>query len=266
MENYKTAEEKAIEWDISSRHVQYLCRTGKIEGAIKRAGSWFIPADVPVPTKNTKSNSTGFKFVGTKEKIFSSAIELFMLKGFNEVSLRDIADKVGIRQSTIYNHFKSKQDILDTIYDFYCYYFQIDRPSLNDMRYALQNESVETIMRYIKYDFKEEYAQKMADISKILFQRVAIDERARDIGKTMILDSGIKYVEDVFNMGIQLGRFAEFDTHALAVFINSVRIFTLYHWIISPDVETMMGVIKDEMTLYNHAVRLLPDLKQPVQN
>lgn len=263
MQNYKTAEEIAEQWNISSRHVQYLCRSGKIEGAIKRAGSWFIPDDMPIPVKNTKSGSKDFMFVGTKSKIFDNAIELFMTKGFNDVSLRDIAEKVGIRQSTIYNHFKSKQEILDTVYEFYSYYYQKDRISLKDMETVMRQESLLDIMDCISYDFKEEYAKKMADITKIIFQRVAIDDRAREIGKALFLDSGIKYVEEVFNMGVSCGRLAAFDTHAMSMFINSVRIFTLYSWIVDPSVENLIRMKEEERLLYRYAVRHLTDLKLP---
>ena len=48
----------------------------------------------------------------TKKIILNSAIELFYKKGYDQVSIRTIADSVGIKGSSIYNHFKSKEDIL----------------------------------------------------------------------------------------------------------------------------------------------------------
>lgn len=266
IQNYKTIEEKAAEWNVSSQHIQYLCRGGKIEGATKRAGVWFIPDDTPTPIKNTKSGAKGFKFVGTKNRIFNSAIKLFMLKGYNDVSLRDIADDVGIRQSTIYNHFKSKQEILDTIYNYYCYYYLKDRPSLEDMEYKLQNESLMEIIKAIRYDFKEDYLQKMSDITKIIFQRISIDDRAKEIARTLIVGEGIKYVETVFNRAIEIGRLAAFDVHTMAVLINSVRIFTLYYWIIDPSSENMIRLMEDEQTIYHYAAGFITDLKAPVIN
>lgn len=266
MQNYETVEEKAAEWNLTPRHVQYLCRTGKIKGALKRAGSWFIPNDTPIPAKNTKANAKNFKYVGTKNRVFNSSIELFMLKGFNDVSLRDIANDVGIRQSTIYNHFRSKQEILDTIYDFFCHYYLKDRPSLADMETVLQNESLMEIIRCIRYDFKEDYQQKMSDITKIIFQRIAIDDRAKEIGNSLMIRDGIKYVEDVFNKAIEIGRFAPFDTHSMAIFINGIRIFTLYNWILDPLSDNLSNLAEDEQTLYQYAARFVTDLKLPLPN
>lgn len=266
MKNYNSAEEKAAEWNITPRHVQYLCRTGKIKDVLKVAGVWHIPNDAPIPVKNSKSNAAGFNFVGTKNKIFSSAIKLFMVKGFSSVSLIDIANAVGINQSTVYNHFKSKQDILDTIYDFYCYHFINERPSLKDMEHILQKESIMAIIGHIRYDFKYEIEQKMSDITKIIFQRIAIDDRAREIGKSLMVDEGVKYVENIFNMGIETGRFAPFDTHSMAVFINSVRIFTLYNWIVDPSPENMKKLAEDEHMQYTYAAGHINDLNPPAED
>jgi AcrR family transcriptional regulator len=47
-----------------------------------------------------------------KEKILEAAIDLFFKAGFVKASIRDIAQKVGIAKSSVYEHFKSKDDIL----------------------------------------------------------------------------------------------------------------------------------------------------------
>lgn len=44
-----------------------------------------------------------------------TAVEMFATQSYNAVSIRDIAHVVHIRESSIYYHFKSKKDILDTI-------------------------------------------------------------------------------------------------------------------------------------------------------
>lgn len=51
----------------------------------------------------------------TKDIILDVAIELFAEKGYNRVSIREIATAVGIKGSSIYNHFKSKEDIMETL-------------------------------------------------------------------------------------------------------------------------------------------------------
>ena len=48
----------------------------------------------------------------TKEQILNAALTLFSEKGYNAVSVRHIAAEVGIKASSLYNHFENKQDIL----------------------------------------------------------------------------------------------------------------------------------------------------------
>lgn len=51
----------------------------------------------------------------TKEKILTTALELFSQRGYSAVSIRDICARVGIKESTVYYHFKNKQDIFDEL-------------------------------------------------------------------------------------------------------------------------------------------------------
>ena len=55
----------------------------------------------------------------TKDKILSTALDLFSTKGVEGVSISDITGKVGIAKSSLYSHFKSKQAILDSILELY---------------------------------------------------------------------------------------------------------------------------------------------------
>ena len=45
----KTCKEKALEWNVSLRSVNDMCKKGRIQGAIKEKGSWLIPDDSPKP-------------------------------------------------------------------------------------------------------------------------------------------------------------------------------------------------------------------------
>ena len=56
--------------------------------------------------------------VTTKERILNVAIDLFAIKGFDAVSLREIADAAGIRKATLYYYFTSKDQILEKILEY----------------------------------------------------------------------------------------------------------------------------------------------------
>lgn len=48
----------------------------------------------------------------TRSEISGCALRLFAERGYAAVSMRDIAEAVGVRQGAIYNHFASKQELL----------------------------------------------------------------------------------------------------------------------------------------------------------
>ena len=51
----------------------------------------------------------------TKERILSEALTLFAQKGYEAVSVEEIAAAVGIKAPSLYKHYKGKRDIFDHI-------------------------------------------------------------------------------------------------------------------------------------------------------
>jgi len=50
-----------------------------------------------------------------KEEILKTAAALFREKGYNAVTMRDLAAELGIKAASLYNHISSKQEILQAI-------------------------------------------------------------------------------------------------------------------------------------------------------
>lgn len=68
--------------------------------------------------------------MNTKEKIFNTSLDLFSKKGYDSVSLREIAEEVGIKKSSIYSHYPSKEAILMDIFNQFTKSFEIDREEI----------------------------------------------------------------------------------------------------------------------------------------
>ncbi|MFJ8040669.1 TetR/AcrR family transcriptional regulator [Kitasatospora sp. NPDC096147] len=52
---------------------------------------------------------------GTRGRIIDVALELFSEQGYQETSLREIADRLGVTKAALYYHFKTKDDIVHGI-------------------------------------------------------------------------------------------------------------------------------------------------------
>ena len=50
-----------------------------------------------------------------KERILEEALQLFSQNGYTGTSMNDIATKLGVTKAALYKHYKSKQEILDSI-------------------------------------------------------------------------------------------------------------------------------------------------------
>ena len=51
----------------------------------------------------------------TRERIVNVALELFAEQGYEQTSLREIADRLGVTKAALYYHFKTKDDIVHGI-------------------------------------------------------------------------------------------------------------------------------------------------------
>ena len=54
--NWITPIEAAEEWGITQRRVQVLCTNGRVLGAIRIKGGWFIPKGTPKPPDGRVNN------------------------------------------------------------------------------------------------------------------------------------------------------------------------------------------------------------------
>lgn len=87
----------------------------------------------------------------TKERILKNALDMFARSGYDSVSIRDIAAAVDIKESSIYYHFKNKQDILDSLVLQYQNYTSELIKMLQDSMHAMDTE------RSFSWDWLQEY-------------------------------------------------------------------------------------------------------------
>ncbi|HON77929.1 MAG TPA: TetR/AcrR family transcriptional regulator [Spirochaetota bacterium] len=67
----------------------------------------------------------------TRDKILEEALDLFSKKGYSGTSIRDIVHRVGIKGSSLYNHFPGKEAILTTLLDDFNLLELVDRMGID---------------------------------------------------------------------------------------------------------------------------------------
>jgi AcrR family transcriptional regulator len=57
---------------------------------------------------------------GTREKILQAAFTVLSRQGYENASIKDIAEEAGVAQGLVHYHFKSKQQLVLAVLDFVC--------------------------------------------------------------------------------------------------------------------------------------------------
>ncbi|RNB80221.1 TetR/AcrR family transcriptional regulator [Brevibacillus fluminis] len=103
--------------------------------------------------------------VMTANLIIEAALKLFTQHGYEGASLADIANEVGIHKSSIYTHFKKKEDIFLAVFE----YAMADyREHLKQLLTTIQHDSIEDSLYKILRDVGQ-YYNHSAD--KVVFQK-----------------------------------------------------------------------------------------------
>ena len=165
---------------------------------------------------------------GTKESIFDTFVEMTSKLGYENVSMRDIADKVGIKVASIYNHFETKGNILEQAYDYYTQNQYNNRKPSDEMKKLIETANAEEIVNAFSYTFVTEDQKKyvrMILITKIIYMRLFQDPRANAIFAEAYKNN-TEYVLDILKHGININRIENsFDSETFAyVLIGSYHI------------------------------------------
>lgn len=159
----------------------------------------------------------------TKEKILFEALRQFSIRGFSSVSVRDIAYAIGIKESSLYNHYRNKQDIFDQIILF-CQKRVSEQYSALNLQDTLQGN-------FTVYD--RIAPETLHSISKTLFSFYASDEYMRmfrqmltieqfnnpeieTMYKDLFIDQPIGFQSTLFSFLMETGAIIKADPEALA--------------------------------------------------
>ncbi len=166
----------------------------------------------------------------TKERILNEALNLFSEKGFDSVPVRDIARSVGIKESSLYNHYKNKQDIFDSILREYCdrgnefFYkilildddktFAVDERTVN-MYKAMSPEQFEAIsIQILEYFLCDEIMTKFRKMLTI--EQYRSKELAK-LYREISFDSSLEFQSQLFAVLMKEGLLIEVDPYVLAL-------------------------------------------------
>lgn len=173
--------------------------------------------------------------VNNKDKIFNVSIDLFSKFGYDGVSIRQISGEVGIKESSIYNHYKSKEAILDSILNYY-----IEKMLSEDIPLEDASANLDVGFDYFYQAGLNAFAthlkdEKMSKITRIILIESYHHEKINEFLKSSIIDDAITGWINLFDLMKfkQLIR-EDVDSKQLAESFYKYGLFLLYeHYIIN---------------------------------
>lgn len=155
--------------------------------------------------------------VRRRHQIFHQVVNIFLKKGFQETSMREIAETAGLGKSTLYDYFKTKDEIL-------VYFFE---DQLNDVTeeaqsIALKNLSADKRLRQIM----EKHLENL-QANKSLFLKLSLEsQRLKPESQKQIQEKQNAYqdlIRALIEEGIREGVFRKVNSLLAArLLINSI--------------------------------------------
>lgn len=193
----------------------------------------------------------------TRENIIKESIDLFSVRGYDAVSVRDIAKTVGIKGSSIYNHFQSKEDIFNCILDKCSNYVEHSLRTLtknNAFKENIDNISdnlfLEESMKLFNFLLKDNYSVKLR---RILTIEKFKNPKASKLFNDLFINDILNIQKDLFKELIDANIFINTDPYILAVRFYS-PVFLLFYkdnYLNDQDIITLQQHILDFKHYYS---------------
>ena len=133
----------------------------------------------------------------TKDKILKVSLKLFASKGYKATTVRDIASDMGVKQSALYNHFKNKDAILETLITnltssaIVTLFEGKDAKTLHTQGKTLLS-GIATTFKLIGFDGQNEA------LYRLLMQEIFRNERIREIYSEHFYQENVKKLSGIF--------------------------------------------------------------------
>lgn len=165
--------------------------------------------------------------MSTKERITEEALTLFAEKGYKGTSVKNIADAVGIKDASLYNHFKSKQEIFDSIVTLISKHISSLSEQLGLPQYDKETKEASEF-------FKKLDMQKLKELSKKAFTFYLTDpyisrfwkiahmeqyqnEQIYNMFRQIFIDNAISYQTKLFEEMMNINLLNKGDARAAAI-------------------------------------------------
>lgn len=179
--------------------------------------------------------------MNTKERIWREALGLFSQRGYEGVSVRDIAAAVGVRESALYRHYQNKQEIYDHIlmqYEEHMMHFFMQMQLTGESGAFVEGEyAADLFGNMAEHEIGEAGRQIFHfffcdDLSAKVRRMLTIEQfknkQTAQLFRKISFDDALNYQSKIFEQMISRGLFRPADPYIMAVHFVS-PIFLMFY-------------------------------------
>lgn len=194
---------------------------------------------------------------GRKWEIFESAVYLFASKGYENVSMRELAAENGMRAASLYTHFESKERLLELMYEFYQENGFAAQPVLQTLLDMLPESRPHEVLNKCMAYYAAELQPIMDRIYAIAFNQSNRDARAFELIWKISFEGSSATISTVLKELIGMNKIEPMDVEAFAeIYASFCLVATLRNPL--PNSIGMERWLKGLDMLYS-TVKVIPD-------
>jgi AcrR family transcriptional regulator len=158
-----------------------------------------------------------------KQEFLDAALDLFYQKGYENTTINDIIDKVGLSKGAFYHYFNSKEEVLETIARQYV------EKKLNIVEKVDQEKNLNALQKFNKIirdmlDFKVQYSELRWKIYKIIARNNNIKLESQILDNYMEL--ALPIYKKIIKQGVEEGIFnTSYPEEVAELYIYLSKIF-----------------------------------------
>lgn len=160
----------------------------------------------------------------TRNKLINAAREIFLEKGYDSATTREISERADLGAGTFYVHFRDKRDIYDALVrranrEMHQRWMEARKPEMS---------VEEQVVAALRVSFA--YFRQNADLARLFL----IEGPPVDAEYTMKLHSGIgAELHTILQNGIEAGHVSEIEPAVLATVVMGISV-VMGRWLLSP--------------------------------
>lgn len=171
-----------------------------------------------------------------KKKIFNAAVDCFSMYSYSDTTMEMIAGKIGVTAASIYNHYKNKDGILLSIFEYYLIHFNKYRTSIDDIIEAANHRPISEVFKSMFFRFGSETEHPlMLKITRIIFNLRFEHEEAGKVYDICFRQEPSEYLTLVLGRLVEMGAIAPIDIPTLVWLMKSHAVSTLNELLTYPE-------------------------------